>query len=282
MTAERPRRGSASASPWAALPAGVKEGLARLVADNRDSVAAMLQAGQEETEQQLCGRCAGVIKQQQLSPGSFLARFFPAEILSAHAELMGKSGKGGAATLADRIHACWAKGPTFTAAQDNREIAAATQTQPDPAVQKPAKKVKVADGSSAKGMLAAGPTDRLNPERCFVLDMKLAGELGDKTVLEAFSNALLLANRAWELCEDLEMPSGDWDTVTEYRGQEVESSCYDLMVTKAGDNWEPEDMFKKFVMKNVRKRTVKLTEGRSNSAVVMYCGKAHASAVLRD
>lgn len=80
MTAERPRRGSASASPWAALPAGVKEGLARLVADNRDSVAAMLQAGQEETEQQLCGRCAGVIKQQQLSPGSFLARFFPAEV----------------------------------------------------------------------------------------------------------------------------------------------------------------------------------------------------------
>ena len=39
----------------------------------------------------------------QLNPEAFLARFFNAEMLSHHAELLGKSGKGNESVLAARI-----------------------------------------------------------------------------------------------------------------------------------------------------------------------------------
>ena len=55
----------------------------------------------------LCEKCAQVMKQQQLSVSSFLARFFPADMLSKQAVLWGKSGKGSAAVLADRIALAW-------------------------------------------------------------------------------------------------------------------------------------------------------------------------------
>lgn len=58
----------------------------------------------------LCEQCAVVMKQQQLSPSSFLARFFDAQTLSSHAvENLGKSGKGSAPVLAERIVAEWQK-----------------------------------------------------------------------------------------------------------------------------------------------------------------------------
>jgi hypothetical protein len=89
-------------------PPGVKKGLERLVADNAETVANMLQSDSDKPAD-LCEQCAKILQQQQLSPASFLARFFDAQMLAKHAELLGKSPKGTAPTLADRSAGEWAK-----------------------------------------------------------------------------------------------------------------------------------------------------------------------------
>lgn len=91
-----------------ALAEGTQNGLRRLVADNSVTVASMLDVEKDSAVDALCEKCAQVIRQQQLSVASFLARFFSADLLSDQAIILGKSGKGSAATLADRIAAAWA------------------------------------------------------------------------------------------------------------------------------------------------------------------------------
>ena len=120
MSRRSSRRGTAPAFP--ALSEGIQNGLKRLVLDNSSVVAKMLDvdmvvqeddgsttSSDDVVERVLCEKCAQVMKQQQLSAASFLARFFHSDILSEHAILLGKSGKGSAATLADRIAAAWAQ-----------------------------------------------------------------------------------------------------------------------------------------------------------------------------
>ena len=92
------------------LPAGTRAGLELLVGANKKLVAEMLQSDSSSTAH-LCERCAGVLKQQQLSPDSFLARFFPASVLSEHSILLGKSGNGNEPALAERIGNVWARNP---------------------------------------------------------------------------------------------------------------------------------------------------------------------------
>ena len=77
---QRPRRGGDPRAAWLALPEGVQNGLERLVADNRELVRAMLEAGSDADESDLCCRCAGVMRQQNLSAAAFLARFFQADV----------------------------------------------------------------------------------------------------------------------------------------------------------------------------------------------------------
>ena len=89
-------------------PPGVKIGLERLVTDNAETVAKMLQSPSDKPAD-LCEQCAKILQQQQLSPASFLARFFDAKILALHAELLGKSPKGTAPTLAERIAGEWTR-----------------------------------------------------------------------------------------------------------------------------------------------------------------------------
>ena len=134
------------------LPPGIQAGLKRLVSDNVTTVACMLDVtddtrnAEKKTNndddnsqnnqfvQKLCEECAKVMKQQQLSPSSFLARFFDATILSQHAsEVLNKSGKGSAPTLAERIAGEWAKShplqqrkPTSTGSVSNES----TQQKP--------------------------------------------------------------------------------------------------------------------------------------------------------
>ena len=105
----RSRRGPVEAFP--ALPQGIQKGLQRLVGDHAGTISAMLDISDDDAEASLiCEKCAQVMKQQQLSASSFLARFFQADMLSQHAtEVLQKSGKGSAAALADRIAAEWAK-----------------------------------------------------------------------------------------------------------------------------------------------------------------------------
>ena len=49
------------------------------------------------------------MKLNQLSPSSFLARFFDMELLRQHAVLLNKSGKGTTIVLSERIATAWAK-----------------------------------------------------------------------------------------------------------------------------------------------------------------------------
>ena len=98
------------------LSPGIQDGLSRLVSDNVSTVASMLNVKEDgrdhnkEFVQELCEQCAKVMKQQQLSPSSFLARFFDATLLSRHAvEVLNKSGKGSAPTLAERVAGEWSK-----------------------------------------------------------------------------------------------------------------------------------------------------------------------------
>ena len=131
----RSRRSRASAPAFPSLGAGTQQGLRLLVADNTATVAAMLDAGSGDSSvEALCEKCAGVLKQQQLSPESFLARFFEAGVLGPHAVKLGKSGKGSSATLAARIATAWAR---------NANIPAASEPSPE--------KRKLAQGQAAGG-----------------------------------------------------------------------------------------------------------------------------------
>ena len=112
------RRRSTTEDVFPSLPEGVQNGLRRLVSDNSNTIAKMLDCdintsnNSEDAIILLCEQCALVMK-QQLSPSSFLARFFDVTVLSEHALLLQKSGKGSVATLADRIGTAWAKNAPF-------------------------------------------------------------------------------------------------------------------------------------------------------------------------
>lgn len=121
----RSRRGTVECFP--ALPEGIQNGLKRLVSDNLDTIAKMLDVdldndndkNDDTTATLLCEKCAQVMKQQQLSAASFLARFFHALVLAEHATtVLQKSGKGSEATLGDRIAAEWAKNKVLVLAVD--------------------------------------------------------------------------------------------------------------------------------------------------------------------
>ena len=69
----------------------------------------MLGQGGDATVEDLCEKCAVVMKQQRLGPATFLARFFDVSVLSQHAAFLKKSAKGSAAVLGERIESEWRK-----------------------------------------------------------------------------------------------------------------------------------------------------------------------------
>lgn len=105
----RPSRRRATAPVFPTLATGIQNGLRRLVKENQATVARMLDCDADKSVDELCEKCAAVMKQQQLSASSFLARFFDVSVLSNHAVMLNKSGKGTAPTLAERIAGEWAK-----------------------------------------------------------------------------------------------------------------------------------------------------------------------------
>jgi hypothetical protein len=122
------RRRAATGPAFPALAPGIQNGLRRLVSDNQERVALMLDKKRAvaSTVDSLCEDCATVMKQQQLSASSFLARFFDIETLSEHAVLLNKSGKGTAPLLAERIETAWAKNvPIVPAASASAKTSAA-------------------------------------------------------------------------------------------------------------------------------------------------------------
>ena len=116
----RSRRQPSGAESFKKLSEGVKYGLQRLVNENAETVQSMLSANKTASATELCELCAQVMQQQQLPPSSFLARFFDATILAAHCSLLGKSCKGNAPALAERITSAWLKCKAGDLASDER------------------------------------------------------------------------------------------------------------------------------------------------------------------
>ena len=111
-----------------ALRPGVQHGLRQLVSNNVSTVCDMLDKPSGTDSEDLLKACAEVMGQQQLSPESFLGRFFSAAVLGAHCAKLGKSDKGNEATLAARASKEWRR-PGFEGQQQ--------QQQPQPQPQQP-------------------------------------------------------------------------------------------------------------------------------------------------
>ena len=163
----RSRRAAVEAFP--ALPEGIQKGLKRLVADNTATVSSMLDVSANATTDVLCEKCAHVMKQQQLSAATFLARFFHADILSKHAtEVLQASGKGSAATLGDRIRAEWAKNKPFLAPPPEAEKEVKEEEQASPSKKKKTKPAK----ETTKGDKDPKQTNSSNKEASPAADQK--------------------------------------------------------------------------------------------------------------
>jgi hypothetical protein len=83
-------------------------------------------------------------------------------------------------------------------------------------------------------------------------------ELEDGTkVRSVHATAKEAATAAWQFSgdHDLEVLGDEWYTDT---GRYGEQSCYNVMITKEGDDWEAEDMFLGYMTKTARKREVVL------------------------
>mmetsp|Transcript_18852 Transcript_18852/g.24265 ORF Transcript_18852/g.24265 Transcript_18852/m.24265 type:complete len:214 (+) Transcript_18852:24-665(+) len=187
MSASRRRssRSSTTAPAFPALSQGIQNGLQRLVSDNIETVAKMLDYDNNNSTpddndqvlvQILCEKCAMVMKQQQLSPASFLARFFPAEMLSEYAKLCYKklSSKGSAATLGDRIATAWVKQqpllPTTTSERNNEpeeklERALEDDDDSDLQLSKKAKNENAADDDNNEGKISNNKESAAAPKR---------------------------------------------------------------------------------------------------------------------
>jgi hypothetical protein len=130
-----------------------------LVSDNSAMVADMLNVIGRNSPQdtslvlELCEKCAGVMKQQQLSSSAFLARFFDRDCLASHSRKLKKSDKGSAPTLADRIEAEWRKNRISLASTDSTDgkDGDETDTSPEEDTHSCGRKRKVDEAASRGG-----------------------------------------------------------------------------------------------------------------------------------
>ena len=242
MSRSSSRRAAAPAFP--ALPEGVQVGLKRLVSDHAKTVAEMLSVMDDDADDDvLCEKCAVVMRQQQLSATSFLARFFDASILSAHAvDCLGTSGKGSVPVLAERIAGEWTKKNVRTV--EHHDSGKSSQKRKKDATD-------TIVGSSKK---------KASTKKRFVFEAWLSDDVQERSEHKRSMDA---AKVAWEFCDDhhLEMPSADWVTDTRYGPQE----CYNVMVT-SGD-WDPETVFVQYMSRHAQKGDVRLTNGEKFIAI---------------
>jgi len=96
-------------APKVNVSSSVRLGLSSICEGNEAAVRGMLDAGPTDDLVEKLIDCMGV---SNLNAEMLLANFFNAGILSAYAKRIGKSDKGGTATLAERIAREWAK-PSF-------------------------------------------------------------------------------------------------------------------------------------------------------------------------
>lgn len=265
----RSSRRQTSQPAFPALRPGIQAGLKRLVSDNSATVARMLQCESSDTDV-LCEKCASVMKQQQLSASSFLARFFDAEMLKQHALLLGKSGKGSPAVLSERIEAEWSKNRMPAAASTNTAATTATIPEAKTDRKRPAEEsVPSSDDAVSRRKPRKPPAAAAAAAPSVVFEASL--KPANKDVVQVSSSHETTAEAvqvAWDFCDDhgLGMPSSDWYVDTKYGEQE----CYNVMVPKG--EWEPEEVFVRFMNAHVKKKgEVELTSGESYIRITKEC-----------
>jgi cell division septation protein DedD len=107
------RSGRAASAPKANVSESVRRGLASLAQGNEDSICAMLSLGRLEPDA-ITQKMVDVMGVSGISAEQLMANYFSVGMLGKYAVRLGKSDKGGAATLAERIAREWAK-PSFEA-----------------------------------------------------------------------------------------------------------------------------------------------------------------------
>ena len=134
--------------PKAQVSPSVRLGLGSIVEGNEASIRNMLDASASDdylVEKLI--ECMGV---SNLSAEMLLANWFSASILGEYAERIGKSSKGGVATLAERIAREWAK-PSFAPPSSGNKRAA----EDEPAAATAAKTAKAASSADASDTTTA-------------------------------------------------------------------------------------------------------------------------------
>ena len=124
------RRTTTKKEAFPELAPGVQAGLKRLIEDHSKTVAKMLQQevnddtkiSEKANTMALCEKCASVMRQQQLNPSQFLARFFDIGILQQHVKLLNKSTKGSAIILSERIETAWLKNTPIINAAGTKDL----------------------------------------------------------------------------------------------------------------------------------------------------------------
>ena len=125
----------------AVVAPSVRAGLASFCDGNESTVRQMTDAGAGDD---LVEKLLGVMGVSKISAEQLLANYFSAGVLGAYARRIGKSDKGGQATLAERIAREWAK-PSFEPPASRKRPAEAEPAE-DPA----AKRAGGAGGIKAK------------------------------------------------------------------------------------------------------------------------------------
>ena len=246
----------------------MRAGLTLLVGDNATTVAAMLGCDSGTSIPGLCEKCAGVLRQQQLSPASFLGRFFETSVLSPHAIKLSKSGKGSSAILAERIAGEWSKNrmPPAVAAGGGVQAPQAPPKEKNTKKRKLDKDVHVGNDAAGdavpkKKHASAESAKPAKPlaTKCYTLEFSLApGDENSKVdVHSVHTSAKEAAEVAWGLCEQhrQSMPSADWCAHT----RDGEQDCTRVMTSEPSWNWGPREEFVNYMAKMSRKGTIRLS-----------------------
>ena len=117
----------------AVVAPSVRAGLASFCDGNESTVRQMTDAGAGDD---LVEKLLGVMGVSKISAEQLLANYFSAGVLGAYARRIGKSDKGGQATIAERIAREWAKPSFEPPASSSRKRPAEAEPAEDPAAKR--------------------------------------------------------------------------------------------------------------------------------------------------
>ena len=133
-------------APKANVSASVRAGLLSIVDGNESGIRSMLQASKKDDLVEKLIECMGV---NNLNAEMLLANYFSQQMLGAYAARLGKSDKGGTATLAERIAREWAK-PSFAPPATSKKRKEGASDDEDEADDAAAKRMSALEQLKAK------------------------------------------------------------------------------------------------------------------------------------